>query len=150
MKSWVLSQFNVIDHYHFYHAAVIPSNVPEKRDDDNKPLVWWIVFFVLIFQTLHCISDHIDWLLKFVHILLQFVARYSPKLQGAAAAFPISLHLQDKFVKGCIYITSVERYASCATCHSVYKFNDCFVKRGTWLVTKWCSSVSHSKNALQL
>ena len=30
-------------------------------------------------------------------------------------------------------------------CHSFYKFNDCFVKCGTRLVTKKCSNVCHSK-----
>ena len=75
-------------------STVIPSSVPEKESDDNKPLVWWIVFFVSIFHTLHSISDQaIDWLLKFIHILLQFLACYSPRLQGTAAAFPNSLHL---------------------------------------------------------
>ena len=127
-------------------STVIPSSVPEKESDDNKPLVWWIVFFVSIFQTLHSISDQaIDLLLKFIHILLQFLACYSPRLQGAAAAFPKSLHLRDKFVKECTYVTSVERYVSCSSCHSLYKFNDCFEKSGTRLVTKRCSNVTHSK-----
>ena len=41
--------------------------------------------------------------------------------------------------------TSIERYVSCSSCNSLYKFNDCFEKSGTPLVTKRCSNVTHSK-----
>lgn len=41
---------------------------PQKETEtDHSILVWWIVTFVSLFQTLHCISDRaIAWLLKFL------------------------------------------------------------------------------------
>ena len=73
----------------------------KSPDREHEPLVWWIVAFVSIFQTLDSISDQaIEWLVKFIGVLLHFLVCYSPRLQRVAGAFPNTLYLRDKFIRG--------------------------------------------------
>ena len=70
-------------------SSKFPPFVPESQARDHitdKQLVWWIVAFVSIFQTfLHAISDTaIEWLLKFIGVLLHFLAQRTQKLEEAA------------------------------------------------------------------
>ena len=76
-----------------------PNASPAKAETD--PLVWWIVAFVSVFQTLHCISDRgIAWLLKFLAVLLHYCGNLSPRLLRVSQALPSSIYLRDEFVQG--------------------------------------------------
>ena len=53
-----------------------------------------------VFHTFHCIYDQaVNWLLKFIYILPQFLACYSPRLKGAATAFPNLYIYETKLLK---------------------------------------------------
>ena len=76
-----------------------PSSVPPSPAQDDtkaspehfevKTVVWWIVAFISLFQTLHVIPDRaVAWLVKFITILLNYFGRFAPKLQNMAVALP--------------------------------------------------------------
>ena len=97
-----------------------------------------------IFQTLHAISDTaIEWLLKFIGVLLHFFAQRTQQLKEAARLFPNSLYLRDKFIRGSSGL-EVRQYVVCPSCHSLCSYTDCLEKRGSKLVSKHCCNVIHS------
>ena len=102
-----------------------PNASPAKAETD--PLVWRIVAFVSVFQTLYCISDRaIAWLLKFLAVLLHYCGNLSPRLLRVSQALPSSIYLRDKFVQGDNGKNSlVSKYVVCVACHTLYKYSDC-------------------------
>ena len=61
------------------------KEIDERLDDassqDVKAVVWWVITFTCLFQTLHTASSRaIAWLLEFLHALLVFLGRYSDKI----------------------------------------------------------------------
>ena len=57
------------------------ADSPPRHDEkDVKSVVWWIVLFVSVFQTLHFIPEKaISWLIRFLCVLLKYLAQFSPK-----------------------------------------------------------------------
>ena len=125
-------------------APILPANnIGESLVDiDVQPIVWC---FISLYQTLHSISDKaVTWLLKFMTVFLKFCGSFSPKLQRVYEVFPSSLYLRDKYLK----INSdsiVYRYVVCPLCHALFKYDDCYEKSGTQLLTKKCQEIVNSK-----
>ena len=67
-----------------------PDDIPPSAStpqEYSEPLIWWIVAFVSIFQTLHSISDRaISWLLHFIGSI---VAYFHPCLKTQLNDSPI-------------------------------------------------------------
>ena len=119
---------------------ITASPTPEKK---YEPLVWWIVVFVCIFQTLHSISDRaVAWLLRFIGTLLQYLGSISPQIKSMAESFPKSVYLRDKFISGDVGNCHFKKYVSCPSCHTLYHFNNCIEKTGAVSAPKKCTNVT--------
>ena len=117
----------------------------EAMDAEQKDLVWWLVVFTSVFQTLHGLSFRAtQWLLKFLGTLLLFLGRYSVKVAEIAAAFPSTVHLRATYLKNQVPSYPV---LVCNVCHALYDYKDCSEKRGAQFVTKFCSK-RHRNNPL--
>ena len=109
-----------------------PQILTQLHSDDqctimHKSLIWCIMTFVSLFQTLHFIPDRAtDWLLQFIGILLKFLGRYSDFIAVVAANIPTSVYMRNKqlFGGGSEFI----KYVVCPECHSLYNFEDCLEK----------------------
>lgn len=126
----------------------LPSEDEHVEDHETKAVVWWIVAFVSLFQTLHCISDQaISWLIRFLYCLLRFFAQVSPQLLKVAQAFPRSLYLRDKYLynHGAINLKSIRKYIVCPKCHSLYSYEEAREKVGSKYVSKACQQKIHSR-----
>ena len=113
---------------------------PSPEDKEVSAVVWWIVAFISLFQSLHVISDRaIAWLIKFISILLNYCGHFSLKLKNVARALPRSLYLRNKRL---FDFDSVDfyKYVVCPSCHCLYHFQDLYEKR----YAKHCEDMSYS------
>ena len=124
------------------YSSVAPSELkddvygPTPEDPEEKAIVWWIVAFISLFQTLHVIPDRvIAWLIRFISILLHHCSRFAPKLQNIAVALPQSLHLRNKLLLNSSS-PNITKYVVCPYCHSLHLYRDVCVKRGTNVFAK--------------
>ena len=66
-------------------------------NQDEQAIVWWIVVFTCVLQTLHSLPARaIEWLLKFLSTLLVFLGRYTDEIRRIAIAFPLIRVLTSK------------------------------------------------------
>ena len=111
-----------------------------------KTVVWWIVAFISLFQTLHVIPDHaVAWLVKFIAILLKYFGQSAPKLQKVAVALPQSLYCRNKFLLdgNCL---DIRKYVVCPSCHSLHHLEDLYTKIGAQVQVKRCPSKQLASN----
>ena len=138
---------DVQPHFEEEQQPQSPDDIPPSAStpqEYSEPLIWWIVAFVSIFQTLHSISDRaISWLLHFKGTLLQYCGLLSPMLKNTAERFPNTIYLQDKLISGSDHIKAVHKYVSCPSCHKLHKYYCCFERSGAELIAKNCCNVIH-------
>lgn len=109
-------------------------------DSEQAAVVWWVVVFTCTLQSLHSLSLRtIEWLLKFLVVLLTFLGRYSGKISEIARAVPSTLFLRTKYIREKVSILPIFRKVACRYCHSLYKYEDCIEKRGTRMIVKYCA-----------
>ena len=61
----------------------------EQLDLEQCAVVWWLVMFTTLFQTLHSLPQRaVQWLLKFLSCLLKVLGHFSPKILSISQAFP--------------------------------------------------------------
>lgn len=75
-----------------------PPDVPPLHEDvETDAVVWWVVAFTCVFQTLHSLSSSAtQWLLKFFAVLLAYLGRHSEMTAKIARALPSSLYLRNQ------------------------------------------------------
>ena len=122
----------------------IPQDMNESElNVEQKSLIWWIALFVSLFQTLHFIPERaIGWLLHFFSALLRYLGKYSEFIQEVAVAFPSSVYLMNKYMGKRDILNGFHKFVVCPKCHSIYKFEETFDKRGSQYIIMTC----HNKN----
>ena len=127
----------------------LPTHLPAAPEDqESKAVVWWIISFVSLFQTLHCISDRaISWLLLFLCALMKYLKSFSPRIEQICASLPSSIYLRDKFVRAACGTdpTDFQKYVVCPSCHSLYNYENCYQRVGSHIHIKMCNNSKYSK-----
>lgn len=124
-------------------SQLTPSS---PQDREVNTIVWWIVAFISLFQTLHVIPDKaIAWLIKFISMLLNYCGQFSIKMQSVANAVPQSLYLRNKYL---FHLNSEDfcKYVVCPSCHCLYHLKDLYEERGTRTILKTCLSHEPGSN----
>ena len=68
----------------------------DNLDSEQVATVWWLVVFTCVLQALHNLSSRtVQWLLKFLGLMLKFLGRYSHKVAGIAKAFLTTLYIEQ-------------------------------------------------------
>lgn len=100
---------------------------PSQEDAETAGFVKWIVLLLLYFQTRFSLTDRaFSWLLKFLHILLKVLGRFSSKIIEISSQLPQTLHGQNRaFADIAGNVDSFEKRAVCVKCHSLYTFGEC-------------------------
>jgi len=101
----------------------------ESLTPDEQAVVWWIVVFTCVFQTLHSLSSRaVAWLLQFLGSFFVFLGRHSKVIANIAYVFPSILYQRTQYLKQKLVLPSVHRYVVCPTCLSLYNYKQCLVK----------------------
>ena len=148
MEFWAETEEELIDDIQSVAPCRPPLPAEEEpgHDVECHTVVWWVVVFVSLFQTIHSISDKaISWLLKFIHALLKYCGQFSVKLECIARYMPGSLHRRDRYLEEQLYSTKFQHYIVCPLCHSLYTYDECVVKTGINVAPKVCSLTRFSK-----
>ena len=79
------------------------SPVKDDHDQlttDEQGVLWGLVLFSCMFQTLHRISlAATTWLLKLLASLLVLLGQFSPRIARIAQAFPVTLYKRTNFIE---------------------------------------------------
>ena len=129
-----LHSFKILD-----PPLCIIQNNSDGLSPDEEAIVWWVVAFTCIHQTLHSLSSRaISWLIAFLGALLLFLGRYSDSIYRIAAAFPSTLYKRNQYLTNKLLIPSVCNYVVCSTCLHLYQYQHCFEKVGTRTQIRSC------------
>lgn len=111
----------------------------ELLNQDEQAVIWWVVAFSCVFQTLHSLSSRaVIWLLKFLGTLLAFLGVYSNEIARIALAFPSTLHQRSLYLKDKLLVASVCHYVVCPVCLNLSKYKHCLKKRGNQILVRSC------------
>ena len=101
-------------------------NVESPEDAESKSIVWWLVTFTCVYQTLHSLSlQAIQWLLLFLATLLSVFGQFSSKIQKISQAFPSTLYLRKQYLKDVLSLPTITYFVVCPSCHSLHHYSDC-------------------------
>lgn len=134
-----------------------PSASQESEDDSDRQfdaeqsvIIWWVVVFTCVFQTLHSLpSRAVQWLLQFLYCLT-ILGRYSPTISGIARGFPKSLYLRTQYLKDHLLVPTPCNNVVCRICHSLYSYEDCIEKRGSRIFVRFCCECQSSGKSIPL
>ncbi len=125
--------------------------VTENLSRDEQAVVWWVVVFTCVFQTLHSLSSRaVTWLLQFLSSLFIILGRYSKEIANIAHGFPTTLYQRTQYLRGKLAVPSVRRFVVCPKCLSLYNYDDCLEKRGTQTIIKCCNECELSRKHIPL
>ena len=72
----------------------------ESLNREEQAVIWWVVAFTCVFETLHSVSSRaIGWLLHLLGSLLHCLGHYSQQIARIARAFPCTLHQRSKYLE---------------------------------------------------
>lgn len=98
-----------------------PPSLPttdQSVSSSQNALLMWLIRFILIFQTVYYITDSaINALLKFLHIFLKALSKFSDFATGMESQFPYSLYQLNKKV---FFNLDFKKYVVYPRCESLY------------------------------
>ena len=127
------------------NAPVQPEFPVCKEYEKAQLLLKWIAGFLFVLQAKHHIPNAaIDFLIKFLFLLICVLGRFSPFIRYLQQLFPQSLNAMRKtFMRE----ASFAKYPVCPKCSKVYKsFESCIERVGSNLTSKRCSYVQFPKH----
>ena len=125
---------------------------PAKADDltlQEQAILWGLVLFTCMFQTLHKVSlKATEWLLTVLKGLLTLLGKlYSPRIALVGEA---SLHRRKQFIENELLIPSLHNYVVCKQCHSLYEYSQCLKKQGSKFVTEFCANCRNNSPLMRI
>lgn len=108
------------------NEACPEPNPKQTRIQKLSALVQWLVYFILMWQSLCKLSDNgLEWLLQFLFQFLKVLSHLSgcEYLGELLAIIPSSLYLLRKFA--CFDRDNFIKYAVCPKCSKLYDMKDC-------------------------
>ena len=111
----------------------------EELSNDEQSVVWWVIAFTCVFETLHSLSSRaVAWLLHLLSSLFLFLSEYSNKIGNIARAFPSTLHQRFNYINEKLCLPSLRRYVVCQACLSLHDYDECLERRGSRMLVKSC------------
>ena len=113
-------------------------------------IVWWIVAFTCLFQSLHHIPvTAMQYLLNFLGGLFSLLGKRSPFISEIAKVFPRTLFLRDKFLLQKVAYPTITNYVVCRNCNALYLYADAYaVDHAQRILSKVCVKCSSSTTLL--
>lgn len=127
---------------------LMPNHEEDEEEDldaSQRKIIWWVVAFTAVFETLHTIpSRAIAWLLKFFWCLFTVLGQYSEKISKIAHSFPCTPYKRTQFLKKSLQLPSVSHMVVCPCCSSVFPYSECVDKCGSRMSIRMCPECSCS------
>ena len=118
----------------------------DRLDPEQHAIVWWVVMFTALFQTLHSLPIRaIQWLLKFLLCLITILGRFSPLTERIAHAFPGTLSQRSQYFKNVLPVPTITNMVVCRRCHSIFSFEDCIENTRSDIRPRLCCTCLKSK-----
>lgn len=118
----------------------------DQLDPEQRAIIWWVVMFTSLFQTLHSLPARaIQWLLRFLFCLTTIFGKYSPKISRIAHALPATISQRSQYFKHISPVPTIVNMVVCRHCHSVFRFEECVENRRSVLTPKLCCYCLKSK-----
>lgn len=136
-------------------ATVPPPDVCLVQDSPEKAelniIVRWIIMLLSVFQTRFFLTNRaLNWILRFLRVLLGFLGRYSPKIAELAVRVPQSMHQYNHSLSSIVDCGTFERRAVCNNCDSLYRFEACLTKTGSTVTVNRCAYKPFKKTCNKL
>ena len=97
---------------------------------DQHAIVWWVVVFTSLFQTLHSLLMRaVQWLLKFLLCLIAVLGKFSPKIFNIAQVFPGTISQRCIYFRNISSVPTIVNMVVCRRCHSIFPFKDCIERK---------------------
>ena len=138
------------------HSSTVsekPPPNPEFQTNDSESqssqsIVKWIVGFFFILQSKHHLPNSaIDFLIKFMAVLLYVLGKLSPLIGRIHKHFPSSLHVMRKRFADDI---NFHRYPICPKCNTLYSsYEECIQKSGSRLTSRNCNHIRFPNHPYQ-
>ena len=110
-----------------------------ESDNDVDAVVFWLVLFTCLIQTLHGLSTRsMKWMLKMISTLLSYLGSFSNNIVDMALKFPSTLHQRNVYLREKTHLPSIEQKVACSHCHALYRYDECIDKRGCSTYVKTC------------
>ena len=125
VEYWVESDFEIDEDIEGAHVP--PPDLPDIPESQEMAeinmITRWIITLLSIFQTWFFLTNHaVNWLLKFLCVLLQFLGRYSTTVAQLASHLPQSVYKCNMTLKDIFKLNTFERRVVCVKCNSLYTF----------------------------
>ena len=132
-----------------------PNPGHESQEDglnqDERSVIWWVVVFTCVFETLHSVSSRaMAWLLHLLGSLFCFLSQYSKNIANIAHAFPSTLHQRSQYINEKLSLPSLRRYVVCQACLSLNAYDDCLERRGSRVLVKSCPQCQRESKIVPL
>ena len=115
----------------------LAQDSPEKAE--LSIIIIWITVLLSIFQTRFFLTTRaLNWLLKFLSVLLRFLGRYSTKIAKLAVRLPQSMYQHNHSLSDVIQCNTFEQRTVCRACDSLYRFEECIKKAGSRTTATRC------------
>lgn len=117
--------------------ASLVQDSPDLEEAEMNIIVKWIITLLSVFQTRFFLTNRtLNWLLRFLSVLLSFLGSCWPKIAELATRLPRRIHQYNQSLSKIIQGGMFERKAVCSACGSIYKFDECIRKVGS---TTYCT-----------
>ena len=137
MECWVESDDDVDED--LCQPPLFQQSLESPQKSSDEPIVWWIVAFISLIQTLHKLPDRaVSWLIKFLCVLLRFLGKKCDKVARIAQALPQSLYLLRRYNIAKPASSNIVNYCQC---DSLYDYANCIDKVGGIQNSKLCSKM---------
>ena len=123
-----------------------PLPAIEKNKGAVHSLLFWLLYFLLIWQTTCHISENgMAWLLKFLSSWLKLLGVIVPSdtLAQIVTVFPGTLYMLRQFFQ--FDRDNFDKFVVCPKCHCLYNYNECVKTVNNKKIGKSCSGVRYSR-----
>ena len=123
-----------------------PLPIQVENNNIVHSLVFWLLYFLLIWQTSCHISDNgMAWLLKFLSSWFKLLGVMVPSdiLAQIVTIFPGTLYMLRQFFN--FDRDDFDKLVVCSKCDTLYKYNECVKTVNNRKVVKTCSGVRYSR-----
>ncbi|EDO42597.1 predicted protein [Nematostella vectensis] len=112
---------------------------------NQKALVTWMLYFLLVWQTSCHLSDNgLEWLLQFLSRFLNVLGMQSSCKLQVASVFPGTLYLMRKYLR--LDRDAFQRYVVCPKCTKLYKPEQCtIIVNGNQVARRCTNAVRHRR-----
>ena len=144
IEFWIETDMEIDEDVDIESANIPPPDVSLVQDSPEKAelniVVKWIITLLSVFQTRFFLTNRaLNWLLRFLGVLLSFLGSYSPQIAELATRLPRGIHQYNQSLSKIIQGGTFERQAVCSACCSIYKFEECIRKVGSRAYINRCT-----------